>query len=805
MGIPRPKLSLLPIFFLSGFSALTYEIIWARMLSIVFGSTVEAISAVVTAFMSGLAIGSYFMGKWADGRKDILLIYSLTELAIGIISLSFYFIIISLPDIYYTLNLNIENAPFLFYYNGRHIRYALQFLLVAAPTLMIGATFPLMVKAYISSRNYIGEGSSIIYAVNTFGAVIGAFFGGFFLMPLFGIRMTLFIAVFINIALALAIYLIRRFRLSAPSGTASADNTIKLKELLYSTESSKTPPLIGRSVMAILALSGFAAMAYQIAWTRLLSMVIGNSVYAFSAILTTFLAGIAMGSLLFVRQIDRVKDKLLLLGIVQGVLFLTVILCLPLMDSLPALFIALFRGLSGTFLGLALIDFIIVSSAIFIPTLLMGITFPIAIRIYTNKTDLIGEEAGMLYSINTIGCIFGAFLTGFYFIPLFGVQKTIIAISGLNLVAAVIFILQSETLRYRMKAIAASASVAFYFLSLLMMPQWNVGLLNLGVYFNADFFQMAEGHMIGMKRFYDESKLIYYEEGTGGTVGVTEAHNHLSLQINGKTDGGTSTVDIPPQILVSAFPLIMHPDPKFVEIIGLGSGISTGTATMFPVSKIACIELLPEVVKANRFFSSFNHDALKDERVNLIIDDARHHLTYHEQKYDVIISEPSNPWITGVSNLFTLEFFEIVKSRLKEGGIMSQWIQLNSLDTKELKVLLNTFKTVFPYVTVWASSPQDLVVLGSKSRMELDPSRTGSAFQIRGIKEELQKVGINNPEDLFGRYMMGDKELERFCRSAGLNTDDHPVIEFEAPKALYTNTSPKNLSAILSTSAEMHK
>lgn len=804
MGIPRQKISLLPIFFLSGFSALIYEVIWARMLSIVFGSTVEAISAVVTAFMFGLALGSFIMGKWAHRGKETLLLYSLTELSIGITSLSFYFIIISLPDIYYTLNLNIENAPFLFYYKGRLIRYALQFLLVAAPTLMIGATFPLMVKAYISSRNYIGEGSSIIYATNTFGAVTGAFLGGFLLMPSLGIRLTLIIAVSINIALALAIYIIRRIRLST-SDTVSSENAIRLKELLCLSDRIKTPPVIGQSVMTVLALSGFAAMAYQIAWTRLLSMVIGNSVYAFSAILTTFLLGIAMGSLLFVRQIDKVKDKLFLLGLVQGGLFLSVVLCLPLMDSLPALFIVLFRELSGSFLGLALIDFVIVSSAILIPTILMGVTFPIAIRIYTHKTDMIAEEAGMLYSINTIGCIFGAFLTGFYFIPFFGVQKTIIAISGLNLVAAIIFILQSELLKYRMKAIATSASVAFYFLSLLMMPQWNVGLLNLGVYFNADFFKIAEGHMIGMKRFYDESKLVYYEEGAGGTVGVTEAHNHLSIQINGKTDGGTSTVDIPPQILVSAFPLIVHPNPKTVEIIGLGSGISTGTATLFPTNEIDCIELLPEVVKANRFFSSFNHNALKDKRVNLIIDDARHHLTYHDQKYDIIISEPSNPWISGVSNLFTLDFFKIAKSRLKEDGIMSQWIQMNSLDTKELKILLNTYKAVFPYVTVWASSPQDLVVLGSKSRIELNPSRAGSVLQNREVKEELQKVGINNLEDLFGRYMMGNNEIERFTKGVGLNTDDHPIIEFEAPKALYANTSDKNMAAIMSSAAAMQR
>lgn len=797
MAVPKQKKVLLPIFFLSGFSALVYEVIWARMLSLVFGSTVEAVSAVVTAFMFGLALGSLLIGKWADEwKKNVLFIYSLTELSIGIVSLFFYFTIITLPGIHNTLHNHLTKIGLSFLSHSN--MYILEFLLVAVPATLMGATFPLMVKSYISSRNYIGEGTSIIYAINTFGAVFGAFLTGFFLIPMFGIRMTIFLAVSINVSLALISYLISRFHLSPSHASVyPAAMPINSNEP-HPIDSLTAVPLVRWSVLAILALSGFAAMAYQIAWTRLLSMVIGNSVYAFSAILTTFLAGIAMGSLLFVRQIDRVKDKPFLLGVVQGIIFLTVILSMPMMDSLPALFITLFRGLSGSFLGLVLIDFIVASSAILIPTLLMGVTFPIAIRIYANRTDGLGEGVGRLYSVNTLGCIFGAFLTGFYFIPSIGVQKTIIAISGLNLMASIILIMQSQILRYRIKAFAASISVAFYFFSLTMMPTWNVGLLNLGVYFNADLFKNA-----GLKRFSDESRLLYYEEGVSGTVAVTSANNHLSIQINGKTDGGTSSVDVSPQILVSALPLLMHPDPKDLAVIGLGSGTSLGTATLFPVNKIDCIEIMPEVVKANRYFSNFNHHALNDERVNMIMDDSRHYLSYTDKRYDLIISEPSNPWITGVSNLFTQEFFRIAESRLNDNGIMSQWVQLNSIHTRELKILLNTFRTVFPHVSVWASSNQDLVIMGSKAKIEMDPARAGNRIMMSEVREELRKTGTNNLEDLFGRYLMGDRELERFCKGAGLNTDDHPVIEFETPKALYKATSSNNLTAIMSTAARI--
>jgi spermidine synthase len=799
LDIPRQKLLLLPLFFLSGLSALIYEVIWARMLSLVFGSTVEAVSAVVTAFMFGLALGSYLGGKWVDRYHDTIRIYAFVELLIGLLSLSLYFIIITLPDAFHAIRslTGISSSAF------QGASYVFEFLLVALPATLMGATFPLMVKAYISSRNYIGEGTSLIYATNTFGAVLGALLTGFFLIPSFGIRATVAIAASINLLLAITSLLIRRYHPAWASGISSApvgDGKLNLRELIIPSP----PPLVAWSMFTVLSLSGFVAMAYQVAWTRLLTMVIGNSVYAFSAILTTFLAGLAIGSLLFVRQIDKVRDKLLLLGVVQATLFLTVILSLPMMDSLPLLFIALFKGLANSFLGLILIDFIIVSSAILIPTVLMGVTFPIAIRIYAHKTDTLGEGVGRLYSANSVGCIFGAFLAGFYFIPSIGVQKTIVALSGLNLAAAIILIVQSETLRSHIKAVAIPLSVFFYFLTSAVMPTWNVRLLNLGVYFNADLFKGAESHMMGLNRFSDESKLLFYEEGVGGTVAVTEANNHLSIQINGKTDGGTSTVDIPPQIMVSALPLLVHPSPKSVEIIGLGSGISTGTATLFPVDRIECVELLPEVVKANRYFSGFNHNALNDRRVVLLVDDARHHLTYGDGEYDVIISEPSNPWISGVSNLFTLEFFKIAKEKLREGGIMSQWIQLNSIDTNELKILLNTFRNVFPHVSVWASSPQDLVVLGSMKRINLDPSWAENGFSREEIREELKKAGINNLEDLFGRYLMGEREVERFSKGAKLNTDDHPVIEFETPKTLYKTTAWKNLSAIMSSAARIN-
>lgn len=807
MAIPAQKKLLLPLFFLSGFSALVYEVIWARMLSLVFGSTVEAVSAVVAAFMAGLAVGSYFMGKWADKRDDPLFIYSLTELGIGILSLSLYFVIMLLPEIDSTFHgaFSFKNS----FFPPHAVDYIIEFLMVFIPASLMGATFPLMVKSYVTSRNFVGEGISIIYTVNTLGAVFGAFFTGFFLIPFFGIRLTVFTAVAINMVLALTSYLIGRFHpywseRAAVSPTPARHQLTHSPSLLPNPAYKAPAPVTAASVLIVLALSGFASLAYQMAWTRVIAMVIGNSVYAFSTILTAFLMGIAIGSFAFIKQIDKTKDKVLLLAILQLSLFFLVVTFLPRADSLPVLFLTLFRNLPSNFAGIIIIEFIVTFSVVLIPTILMGATFPVAARIYINMADNIGEGLGRLYSVNTVGAIFGSFLAGFVLIPELGVQKTILFISTLNLLSGVILIVQAERLQKVWRFTVPAMSVIFFSYNVGTIQDWNSNVLNRGVYIYAEWLKKIDNMGGSLEEFSKEFKLLYYEEGREGTVAVSRTRDRvLSLQINGKTDASTTDADMQTQIMIAALPLLMHPDPEEIAIVGLGSGVTLGAAGRFPVKKIECIEIIPEVVKANRYFTNFNHNALNDPRVSLIVGDARRHLTVSKKKYDIIIDEPSNPWIAGSSNLFTLEFFRLVKDRLKENGILCQWFNLYTIDTSELKILLNTFRTVFPHVTVWAFSEEDLIILGSNNPLQIDEDRLNYAFSEFEIKKELLRAGIASKDQINSAYLIGNSELERFCEGAGLNTDNRPTIEFEAPKTFYRPTAGKNVSAILSSAAIM--
>lgn len=782
---------LLFVFFLSGFAALIYEVIWVRMLSLVFGSTMEAVSAVVTAFMAGLTLGSYFMGRLSDARKNLLHLYSFTEFCIGLLALFSYYLISNIYEIQNAIYRILPLKPIELLLSGNG--YITEFLLVFVPAIFIGATFPLMVKTYISSENHIGAGISLVYAINTAGAVFGAFLSGFFLIPQAGISGTFFTAVVINICLSIVVYLIKG-SYSPPAVAVSC--------MVTHTHKMPSSPILSRTLkytlFFIMGLSGFASLSYQIAWTRVLTMIIGNSVYVFSLILTVFLIGLSMGSLFFFKQIDRLKDKVLLLGILQILLCFSVLISNQMIDSLPSLFILLFRSFPTDFKYVLIIKFAIAFLIIIIPTFLMGASFPICARILTSKVWNLGEELGKLYSMNTLGAILGSFLTGFILIPYMGTQKSIFYITLLNLLSGTVLTLQAERLRKATKfALATTAGLSFIFYSS-FIHDWDKNLLNRGVYLYAEWLKKLPDMGITLKDFSKGLNLLYFEEGRQTTVAVTESDTVISLQINGKTDAGTSKEDMTTQIMLAMLPLIAHSNPQDIAIVGLGSGITLGAAERFPVRNIDCIEISRAVIHANKFFSSFNHNALDDPRATLVRTDARRHLSTTSKRYDVIISEPSNPWITGVSNLFTLDFFEIARKRLNKDGLICQWIHLYSLDTKELKTLLNTFNTAFSYVTVWGFSSEDLLMIGSDKPIGINEDRLNFVFENYDTKIELLRAGLGSSEEFKNAYIMGNKEVKRFSRGAGINTDDKPIIEFEAPKAIFLPTAEKNRKALLS-------
>ena len=753
------------------------------MFSLVFGSTLEAISAVITYFMFGLALGSYLGGRYYYKINRPLRVYAILEALIGISAVILYYLIVSGAGFSRYLHISFGEISII----PDILLYVTAFFLVAVPTTMMGATYSVISRLFVKDFSTTGKGIATVYGANTAGAVAGAFVGGFFLIPLLGMRNSIFFAALLNILICLTILLHHGFSFALNEAPSTSKNSVKGDFI-----KDKTVIVF----LLVFAAAGYASMAYEVAWTRLLTMVIGNSVYAFSSILTVFLAGIALGSFIISRYVDRIRMLYLTFFLLELGIFSSVLVLLYFADSLPVFFLELFKAIDPSFFNMEVVVFVVVIVVVLIPTILMGAVFPVFNRILISRWGKVGLGVGSAYSANTLGGIFGALVAGFYYIPYFGVQQSLLLTAGINLFIGIAIITFSPYITQFIKSVTVLIFGVFFAYYSVWVPQWNDKIMNLGVYVYAEWYKYAdeEFHM-PFREFAEERELLFFEESKGATVAITKTEN-ISLQINGKTDAGTTRDDMITQTMLSLLPLAMHDDPKKLAIIGLGSGVSLGAAEGFPLKEIDCIEILPAVVRANKYFAGINHNALDDKRVKLLIEDGRKYLSYTENRYDVIVSEPSNPWISGMSNLFTKEFFSIARDRLHEDGIMSQWLQLYSLSTEHLKTILNTFSGVFPHTSVWLFGGGDLILIGRKKTGTIDSGSFRHLFKMSRVKRDLDAIDFRSPQDLLDGFLIDDERVRFFSAGADGNTDDHPVIEFEMPKALYSATASNNIKAL---------
>lgn len=735
--------------------------------------------------MFGLALGSYSAGRFSYWIRRPLFLYALFEGIIGGLSVLLYHLIHKSSFLHHFLHQSFSDS-FMF---ADTIFYIFIFLTVATPAVFMGATYTIVSLHFIREPGDAGRKVSMLYGLNTAGAVAGAFCTGFFLIPLLGIRQTICLAAITNVSIAVTLLLI--LRLTGFHETRPANQTRDIKN----------NPFANSAVLLMLfvfAFAGFAAMVYEVAWARLLTMVIGNSIYAFSSILTIFLLGTAAGSLSMKFFIDRIERLYLSFCIIQTGIFFSSLLLLFFADTLPVFFMELFYRMSPTFLNIEVITFIIVISVVFVPTFLMGAAFPLCNRIFISRWGDIGWGIGGVYSANTLGAIFGSLLAGLYYIPQFGVQKTILLAAGFNLFIGLALLMQSPVVKEVTKSLMVIALGSFFAFYSAWVPQWDNKVLNLGVYVYAEWYKYGKEKLdFDFTELTKEREMLFFEESEGATVAVTRDEDKmLSLQINGKTDAGTSEGDMKTQSLLSALPLLLHGNAEEIAMIGLGSGVTLGMAEGFPVKNIDCFELLPAVVKASHFFDKINHNALRDSRVNLIIQDARHYMDNSNKKYDVIISEPSNPWIQGMSHLFTDEFFHIARNHLNKNGIMTQWLQTYSMSKNNLKVILKTFSSVFPYTTAWYFGGEDIILIGSKSRLLLGNIHLPDKVNNKRLVTDLAAVGINGPNDIMKGLLMNANETRQYVMGAPSNTDDWPIIEFDTPKHLYEATAKGNIESM---------
>jgi spermidine synthase len=559
-----------------------------------------------------------------------------------------------------------------------------------------------------------------------------------------------------------------------------------------------------RLLLWVLAGSGFVAMMYEIAWTRVLALIIGSSVYAFTIMLTTFLVGLAGGAAIVARLADRLRGRFAVEGLIALLTgtALAAFCTLLLFSELPYQFARIYHDVRGSNVSIFALKFGMAFAVMLPPTLLLGGIFPLVIKYCAPRLSRLGRSVGVVYSSNTLGTIFGSFISGFFLIPTLGIQNSLLlAIVGDLALAAILVVGATGALREMTgwstgRRIAGGVSIALMGAGLVLFaPPWNTLVMNSGVYQYADDMEEKDLTREGFYQFMaGDVEQQYYKDGMTTSVLVMKEKSTgvILLAVNGKIDA-SSAGDLPTQLLSGHLPLLLAKDPKDALVIGYASGITVGAATCYPLDSITAVEIEPAIIEASRFFDPYNHRPLDDPRVQVIRNDGRNFLLVNDKAYDVIISEPSNPWMTVASNLFTREFFEIGRRRLKPGGVFAQWLQLYGMSPPDLKSLAATFHSVFPHVLIFNTiTDADLILVGSDQPLEFDLDDLGARMRELSVTTDLRRVNVVTPQDLMSYFVFGSREMSLFAGNAPLNTDDNALIEFHAPKSLHYETRGAN-------------
>jgi spermidine synthase len=439
------------------------------------------------------------------------------------------------------------------------------------------------------------------------------------------------------------------------------------------------------------------------------------------------------------------------------------------------------------------VQFLLSLGLMIVPTFLMGGTFPLVARIYATDLSRVGARIGTAYAFNTVGSIFGSFIGSFLLLRLLGVEKGMIAASVIYLaVGLVLFLAVAERVRLKWRTVGTAVVGVGIVLLVVFSPGWDRKLMTSAVYVYASRYETTEGLNDALERRH----LLFYDEGPGATVSVERDQNVIAIRIDGKIDASSGN-DMITQELISHLPLLFHPQPDTVLMIGLGSGVSLGSAVTHDLKYIECVELLENVIDAAHFYDTITHNSLSDPRLKMIVGDGRNHVRLSERSYDVIISQPTNPWISGVGDLFTVEFFTEARERLKPGGIMCAWFQIYHMGEPELRSTLKTFASVFPNATLWFSNESDVVLIGSLEPIRIDEELAGRMMRP-GTREDLDRVMIDDVGDLLGALLMSDARLRAFVDDGDrIHTDDNMLIEFQAGRRIVESTHVIHLTKFL--------
>ncbi|HEX6737280.1 MAG TPA: fused MFS/spermidine synthase, partial [Vicinamibacteria bacterium] len=753
---------------LSGAAGLAYQVLWTRQLTLVLGHTVAAVSTVLAAFMGGLGLGHLLAARRVDAMERRALARAYAGLEGGIAALALLLLaLVRLP----------LPAPSAW-------RFAFGALAVAAPATLMGATLPALAALARPPARRLGAAAGGLYAANTAGAVAGSLATALVLLPALGVRLSTVAAALLNLAAAaLAWGWAQRQATDAHEAETPAPTAPRKRARERPATVAEAVPRA--AVLAVLALSGLAALADEVAWTRALVLLIGPTTYAFAFIVAAVIAGLAVGSALAARWADGLARPGRALALVALAAAAASVALVRVLGTLPLPAAALARAHADHAGRLLAVQLGAVLALLLVPSLLFGAAFPLAVRLLGRERGRAGEALGLAGAANTAGAIAGALLAGFVALPALGLRRTLLAAAAGHAAAGMIALVPALRGGGRWAALAAGALGVV--LAPRLAPPWDAALFAGGPYKYALYTDPAE-----MEEELRSGELVFYRDGRAATVSVKRLGGALSLSVDGKVDA-TNTADMLTQRLLAHLPLLLHGSAQRVLVIGLGSGVTAGAALAHGLPAVDAVEIEPEVAAAARLFARANGGVMDDPRLHLVLGDGRRQLQAAAAPYDVVISEPSNPWMAGVANLFSRDFFALARSKLAFGGLFCQWAHVYNMSPADLRVVIGSFTDVFPEATLFVVNEGDILLLGARDRF---PTPTPEALRERmarpAVRADLAAVGVRSPFGLAVLHALSGEALRAFAAGAPRHTDDRPRLEFSTPRFLHADTAEEN-------------
>jgi len=741
--------ALVLLFLVSGACGLIYQVLWLRMLGLVFGVTVYSASTVWASFMAGLALGSYLGGKVGDRTKVPLVWFGAVEILVGVSALATPAGLAALQHLYASALPSLPQS----FGALTTARAAMSFLVLLVPTLMMGASLPLIIRSSMFRGGTLGSRVGLLYGTNTTGAILGTLAAGLYLIPTVGIAKTFQTAALMNVSagvIAVLLGLALRRRVAAASdaaGPAAAP--------VAAHDRVDLPAGARRLVLWVFVVSGFATLALEVVWFRAIVLVARPTVYTFAIMLAAVLFGIAFGSFLITPFMRRRWNWLALLAaaeIAMGFAALVSLGALGRVNDVNAAITPYIASVVPSFLTYA----IAAALPVVLPAcLLMGLAYPIGLHLYVGATA--GDSAraasriGTFNSLNLVGAIFGSLIGGFVLLPKLGSRTSLIAVAILIFasgLALLIYVLKKPALR-----IAAA------------------GVLAAG--FGVVAVRTVDPFHVFLNVRYPGQKVAWYEEAVEGTVSVHgDRPGNYMLVLDGNHQANDTGPMLATHRRIALLGLALHPEVREMLVVGLGGGATPGAAVTHEGVELDVVELSSAVVRASKLFAHANHNLLEQPNVHMRVDDGRNYLTLTKKKYDLITADLIQPIHAGSNNVYSKEYFEAVRAALKPGGMTMQWA--NGTEA-EYKTICRTFQTVFPYATVWGDGS---LLLGTVEPLVLRESDYQWKLQSPGRKQGLVELGADTFDKLLAMYMAGPDELRAYLGDGPILTDDRPLAEY---------------------------